>query len=83
MKEGKSAKSNGLHQNDHLSPFKFAKLLDPEASWDKVLKLLAFFTFFFLQYLFSGMNYSNTSLIIQLISILGNLGEFGFELMNT
>ncbi|CAI0539782.1 unnamed protein product [Linum tenue] len=23
------------HQNGHLSPFKFAKLLDPEASWDK------------------------------------------------
>ncbi|XP_034689290.1 uncharacterized protein LOC117917149 isoform X2 [Vitis riparia] len=39
MKEGKSVKSNGQqhhhHQNGHLSPFKFAKLLDPEASWDK------------------------------------------------
>ncbi|KAL6340827.1 hypothetical protein AAG906_031937 [Vitis piasezkii] len=39
MKEGKSVKSNGqqqhYHQNGHLSPFKFAKLLDPEASWDK------------------------------------------------
>ncbi|CAK7331516.1 unnamed protein product [Dovyalis caffra] len=49
MKEGKSASklnnnynsnnnSNQLqhqHQNGHLSPFKFAKLLDPEASWDK------------------------------------------------
>lgn len=39
MKEGKSAKLNGVqqHQNGHLSPFKFAKLLDPEASWDKVI----------------------------------------------
>ncbi|CBI16115.3 hypothetical protein VitviT2T_008179 [Vitis vinifera] len=39
MKEGKSVKSNGQQhhhdQNGHLSPFKFAKLLDPEASWDK------------------------------------------------
>ncbi|BBH04766.1 Rab5-interacting family protein [Prunus dulcis] len=43
MKEGKSVKLNGQlqqqqqqqHQNGHLSPFKFAKLLDPEASWDK------------------------------------------------
>ncbi|KAL6200205.1 hypothetical protein ACLB2K_029987 [Fragaria x ananassa] len=38
----KEAKANGQyqqtqqHQNGgHLSPFKFAKLLDPEASWDK------------------------------------------------
>ncbi|XP_047312150.1 respirasome Complex Assembly Factor 1-like [Impatiens glandulifera] len=23
------------HQTDHISPFKFAKLFDPEASWDK------------------------------------------------
>jgi hypothetical protein len=39
MKEGKSAKFNlqqQSHQNGHLSPFKLAKLLDPEASWDKV-----------------------------------------------
>ncbi|XP_058008970.1 uncharacterized protein LOC110640608 isoform X2 [Hevea brasiliensis] len=39
MKEGKSTKLNNhqlqQHQNGHLSPFKFAKLLDPEASWDK------------------------------------------------
>ncbi|XP_030524296.1 respirasome Complex Assembly Factor 1-like [Rhodamnia argentea] len=39
MKEGKSAKQNQQqqqqHQKDHLSPFKLAKLLDPEASWDK------------------------------------------------
>ncbi|KAK9280498.1 hypothetical protein L1049_014190 [Liquidambar formosana] len=43
MKEGKSAKLNHQqqqqqqqqHQNGHLSPFKFAKLVDPEASWDK------------------------------------------------
>ncbi|XP_035541209.1 respirasome Complex Assembly Factor 1-like isoform X2 [Juglans regia] len=37
MKEGKSVKFNvqPQHQNGHLSPFKFAKLLDPEASWDK------------------------------------------------
>ncbi|KAF4362185.1 hypothetical protein G4B88_009465 [Cannabis sativa] len=37
MKEGKSLKLNGQlnHQNGHLSPFKFAKLFDPEASWDK------------------------------------------------
>ncbi|KAM2985811.1 hypothetical protein FF2_006163 [Malus domestica] len=45
MKEGKSVKLNGQqqqpqpqplqHQNGHLSRFKFAKLLDPEASWDK------------------------------------------------
>ncbi|XP_028076255.1 uncharacterized protein RAB5IF homolog isoform X2 [Camellia sinensis] len=40
MKERKSAKLNHLqqqqqHQNGHLSPFKFAKLFDPEASWDK------------------------------------------------
>ncbi|GMY10892.1 respirasome Complex Assembly Factor 1 [Fagus crenata] len=38
MKEGKSVKLNlqqQSHQNGHLSPFKLAKLLDPEASWDK------------------------------------------------
>ncbi|XP_010262521.1 PREDICTED: uncharacterized protein C20orf24 homolog [Nelumbo nucifera] len=39
MKEGKSTKFNIHHQlqqqNGHISPFKFAKLLDPEASWDK------------------------------------------------
>ncbi|XP_004486995.1 uncharacterized protein [Cicer arietinum] len=38
MKEGKSVKlipQPQQHQNGHLSPFKFAKLLDPEASWDK------------------------------------------------
>jgi hypothetical protein len=47
MKEGKSAaklnNSNNQqqhqHQNGHFSPSKFAKLLDPEASWDKVLFL--------------------------------------------
>jgi hypothetical protein len=49
MKEGKSAaklnNSNNQqqhqHQNGHFSPSKFAKLLDPEASWDKVLFLFA------------------------------------------
>ncbi|KAB5520330.1 hypothetical protein DKX38_024649 [Salix brachista] len=46
MKEGKfSAKlnnsNNQQHQNGHLSPFKLAKLLDPEASWDKVLLSLS------------------------------------------
>ncbi|XP_061359397.1 uncharacterized protein LOC133303495 [Gastrolobium bilobum] len=38
MKEGgKSVKLNHQqqHQNGHLSSSKFAKLLDPEASWDK------------------------------------------------
>ncbi|XP_057472783.1 uncharacterized protein LOC130761312 [Actinidia eriantha] len=40
MKERKSSKFNlqqqqQQHQNGHLSPFKLAKLLDPEASWDK------------------------------------------------
>ncbi|XP_038693216.1 respirasome Complex Assembly Factor 1-like [Tripterygium wilfordii] len=38
MKEGKSAKVNYQqqhHHNGHLSPFKFAKLFDAEASWDK------------------------------------------------
>ncbi|CAK9139152.1 unnamed protein product [Ilex paraguariensis] len=43
MKERKTVKINlqqqekqpQLHQNGHLSPFKFAKLFDPEASWDK------------------------------------------------
>lgn len=45
MKERKSAKVNvqqhqqqQLHQNGHLSPFKFAKLFDPDASWDKVVQ---------------------------------------------
>jgi len=38
MKEGKSVKLNHQqpHQNGHLTPSKFAKLFDPEASWDKV-----------------------------------------------
>lgn len=42
MKERKSAKANlqnqqhHHHQNGHLAPFKFAKLFDPDASWDKV-----------------------------------------------
>ncbi|XP_019159628.1 PREDICTED: uncharacterized protein C20orf24 homolog [Ipomoea nil] len=41
MKERKSAKANlqnqnqQHHHNGHLSPFKFAKLFDPDASWDK------------------------------------------------
>ncbi|MBA0577743.1 hypothetical protein Golax_019943 [Gossypium laxum] len=39
MKETKSVKLNAQqhqqHENGHFSPFKFAKLLDPEASWDK------------------------------------------------
>ncbi|XP_012447661.1 uncharacterized protein LOC105770852 [Gossypium raimondii] len=39
MKEAKSVKLNSQqhqqHENGHFSPFKFAKLLDPEASWDK------------------------------------------------
>ncbi|GAB2274389.1 hypothetical protein Dimus_009155 [Dionaea muscipula] len=36
MKEKKSAKvTHQQHLNDHLSPFKFTRLLDPEASWDK------------------------------------------------
>ncbi|XP_042475166.1 respirasome Complex Assembly Factor 1-like [Macadamia integrifolia] len=37
MREGKSVKFNiqQQQQNGHLSPFEFAKLLDPEASWDK------------------------------------------------
>ncbi|PPR84345.1 hypothetical protein GOBAR_AA36374 [Gossypium barbadense] len=39
MKESKSVKLNSQqhqqHENGHFSPFKFAKLLDPEASWDK------------------------------------------------
>ena len=51
MKEGKSVKSNGQQhhhdQNGHLSPFKFAKLLDPEASWDKVRTLISIFFFLF------------------------------------
>lgn len=36
MKKAKSAKVKLEHQNGHALPFKFAKLLDPEASWDKV-----------------------------------------------
>ncbi|PIN10704.1 putative Rab5-interacting protein [Handroanthus impetiginosus] len=40
MRERKSAKLNlqqqQQHQNGHLPPFKLAKLLDPDASWDKV-----------------------------------------------
>lgn len=45
MKEGKSVKFNlpPQHQNGHLSPFKLAKLLDPEASWDKVFFTLNLF----------------------------------------
>ncbi|KAA3458559.1 Rab5-interacting [Gossypium australe] len=38
MKESKSVKSNAWqhqHENGHFPLFKFAKLLDPEASWDK------------------------------------------------
>ncbi|KAK4408595.1 hypothetical protein Sango_0440500 [Sesamum angolense] len=41
MRERKSVKLNlqqqqqQQHQNGHLSPFKLAKLLDPDASWDK------------------------------------------------
>ncbi|CAL0329143.1 unnamed protein product [Lupinus luteus] len=37
LKESKSVKFNHQpqHQNGHLSPSKFAKLFDPEASWDK------------------------------------------------
>ncbi|KAJ8631740.1 hypothetical protein MRB53_025063 [Persea americana] len=36
MKEGKSVKLNLQKQhNGHVSSFKFASLLDPEASWDK------------------------------------------------
>ncbi|XP_047308692.1 respirasome Complex Assembly Factor 1-like [Impatiens glandulifera] len=39
MRERKIAKLNAdkqqQDQTDHISPFKFAKLLDPEASWDK------------------------------------------------
>ncbi|KAK7341684.1 hypothetical protein VNO80_24621 [Phaseolus coccineus] len=35
MKEGKSVNHQQPHQNGHLSPSKFAKLFDPEASWDK------------------------------------------------
>ena len=41
MKETKSVKLNAQqHENVHFSPFKFAKLFDPEASWDKVILLL-------------------------------------------
>lgn len=53
MRERKSTKSNvqqqnqqQQHQNGHLSPFKFAKLFDPEASWDKV-SVLCFFTWYY------------------------------------
>ncbi|XP_043699022.1 respirasome Complex Assembly Factor 1-like [Telopea speciosissima] len=37
MREGKSVKFNiqQQQQSGHISQFKFAKLLDPEASWDK------------------------------------------------
>ncbi|KAA8549280.1 hypothetical protein F0562_000964 [Nyssa sinensis] len=39
MKERKKVYSireqPGEYQNGHLSPFKFGKLFDPEASWDK------------------------------------------------
>ncbi|XP_057449180.1 uncharacterized protein LOC130740547 [Lotus japonicus] len=35
MKEGKSVQQQQQHQNGHLAPSKFAKLFDPEASWDK------------------------------------------------
>lgn len=50
MKEGKSVKFNlqqQNHQNGHLSPFKLAKLLDPDASWDKV-KTFRLSIFFFM-----------------------------------
>ena len=46
MKETKSVKLNAhQHQqqeNGHFSPFKFDKLLDPEASWDKVYLFSSF-----------------------------------------
>lgn len=36
MKKSKAAKANQQQQqNGHVLPFKFAKLLDPDASWDK------------------------------------------------
>ncbi|KAI0509820.1 hypothetical protein KFK09_010417 [Dendrobium nobile] len=35
MKKAKAPKAKLEHQNGHGLPFKFAKLLDPEASWDK------------------------------------------------
>ncbi|KAK1396816.1 Respirasome Complex Assembly Factor [Heracleum sosnowskyi] len=38
VKEKKSKQANSnqqQHQNGHFSPFKFAKLVDPDASWDK------------------------------------------------
>ncbi|XP_072976738.1 uncharacterized protein [Typha angustifolia] len=35
MRKAKSAKSQQQQQNGHVLPSKFAKLLDPEASWDK------------------------------------------------
>lgn len=58
MKERKSAKANlqnqQHHHNGHLSPFKFAKLFDPDASWDKVrtLNLLAVVFLLFRNWLF-------------------------------
>lgn len=43
MKEGKSRSRAKVHvqqqQNGHVPSFKLAKLLDPEASWDKVSDL--------------------------------------------
>ncbi|KAH0460741.1 hypothetical protein IEQ34_008316 [Dendrobium chrysotoxum] len=35
MKKAKAPKAKLEHQNGHSLPFKLAKLLDPEASWDK------------------------------------------------
>uniref|UniRef100_A0A1D1Z1T1 Uncharacterized protein C20orf24 n=1 Tax=Anthurium amnicola TaxID=1678845 RepID=A0A1D1Z1T1_9ARAE len=35
MKSNKSAKSHPPQPNGHVLPFKLAKLLDPEACWDK------------------------------------------------
>uniref|UniRef100_A0A6V7QUC4 Rab5-interacting protein n=1 Tax=Ananas comosus var. bracteatus TaxID=296719 RepID=A0A6V7QUC4_ANACO len=35
MKKSKSAKSQPQLQNGHALPSKFAKLLDPDATWDK------------------------------------------------
>lgn len=44
MKQRKSAKSDAQqHENGHLSPFKFTKLFDPDASWDKVSALFIYF----------------------------------------
>lgn len=67
MKEGKSAKLNHQdhleqihHQNSHLGSFKFAKLFDSEASWDKVqllqlrpLKLISLSSVAFVDQLYS------------------------------